>query len=324
MGTSTGPRLPRRSVLAALGALPWAGGCADRSWTSFPPTSLVIATGNPGGVFSRYGDALAAVLAERLDGVTASTRATDASVENLHLVARGDCDLGLSLADTAADAVRGTGSFAEPLAITALARGYDSFVHLVVRADSEIVELADLRGGRVGLGAPGSGTRVVADRILRRAGLGPADLTVATDSLEPAAAALARGEIDAFFFVSGIPNQTVLDLSRRIGIRLLPLESVVSGLAGRYGPEYVAAPIPASTYGLSDGVDTVSVRNHILADPRMREDLAYAVTRVIFEEQGRIDRRAPGVRQPTAGAAIFTSPLELHPGAVRYYRERRR
>lgn len=324
MGTSTELRLPRRGLLAALGVLPWVAGCADESWTSFPPTSLVIATGNPGGVFSRYGDALAAVLAERLTGVDASTRTTDASVENLHLVAQGASDLGLSLADTAADAVRGTGSFAEPLAVMALARGYDSFVHLVVRADSEIAELADLRGARVGLGAPGSGTRVIADRILRQAGLRQVDVTAATDPLEPSAAALARGELDAFFFVSGIPNQPVLDLSRRIGIRLLPLESVVSALARSYGPEYVAGPIPASTYGLSGGVDTISVRNHILADPRMPEELAYAVTRVIFEEQARIDRRAPGVRQPTAGAAIFTSPLELHPGAVRYYRERRR
>jgi hypothetical protein len=69
-------------------------------------------------------------------------------------------------------------------------------------------------------------------------------------------------------------------------------------------------------------VDTVSVKNYVVADPRMSEDLAYAVTRLMFEAQDPIDAAAPGVRQPTLGAAIFTSPVELHPGSVRYFRER--
>jgi TRAP transporter TAXI family solute receptor len=87
-----------------------------------------------------------------------------------------------------------------------------------------------------------------------------------------------------------------------------------------YGPEYVPGPIPASTYDVP-GIETVSVKNYVVADPRMSDDLAYAVTRVMFEAQDQIDALAPGVRQPSLGAAIFTSPLDLHPGALRYYRE---
>ena len=76
-------------------------------------------------------------------------------------------------------------------------------------------------------------------------------------------------------------------------------------------------------YDLANAVDTVSVKNYVVVHPDMDEDLAYAVTRVMFEEQAAVDRVAPGVRQPNLGAAIFSSPLPLHPGAVRYYRERR-
>ena len=90
--------------------------------------------------------------------VTTTARPTDASVENVRLVASGRAELGFSLADTAADAVRGTGTFDRPRRVVALARTYDSFVQLVVRADGGIRDLRDLRGRRVGLGAPGSGT----------------------------------------------------------------------------------------------------------------------------------------------------------------------
>lgn len=326
----TPPRLSRRRALALLAA-PLAGaaaggasGCLAPDWENTGATSFTIATGNPGGVFSRYGDALATVLGRRLTGMRAGVRATDASVENIRLVADGACDLGFSLGDTAADAVRGSGAFAGPVAgVVALARIYDSFTHLVVRADSGLGTLADLRGRRVGLGAPGSGTRVVARRLLLRDGLSPGDLRVDSGSLEEAAAALRTGDLDAFFFVSGLPNEAVAALARDVPLRLVELGDAVDDMVSAYGPEYVRGPVPAATYDLPEGVQTVSVKNYLVVSAAMPDDLAYAVTRLIFEAQGEVERLAPGVRQPTLGAAIFTSPLALHPGAVRYFREQR-
>ena len=316
--------LSRRAALTAL-AVPFTAtvaGCLDNAWDDLPATTLRVATGNRGGVFSTYGEALRTVLGRRLPGVRARTRHTNASVQNVRLMARGACDIGFSLGDTASDAVRGTGDFSAPIDVVALARTYDSFVHLVVRADDDISEVADLRGRRVGLGAPGSGTRVIAERVLRQAGLSPGDVEAASEPLEDSAAALRQRSLSAFFFVSGIPNQTVLALSHDLPLRLIELDAVVAGMGRTYGPEYVGGPIPASTYGLPGGVDTVSVKNYVLADRGLPVDVAYAVTRVMFEAQEEIDRLAPGVRQPNLAAAIFTSPVELHPGAVRYYRER--
>lgn len=324
-------RVSRRTLLTAL-ALPVAGtvtsgsvaGCTRSGWDTFPGTRFTVATGNRGGVFARYGQALGTVVGRRLAGVTVDTRLTDASVENLRMVSDGTCDLGLSLGDAASDAARGTGTFDEALDVVTLARTYDSFVHLVVRADSSIGTVADLRGHRVGVGGTGSGTRVVARRVLAQSGLGLSDIDVSSGSLQVATGALLDGSLSAFFFVSGLPNQAVLALSEKTGIRLLSLRDVVDTMLTRYGPEYVAGPIPASTYGLGEAVDTVSVKNYVVVNADMSEDLAYAVTRVMFEAQPEIDRLAPGVRQPSLGAAIFTSPLDLHPGAVRYFREQRR
>lgn len=298
-----------------------AGGCVGRQWDDLTARRLVIATGNSGGVFERYGAALATVLRRRLPSLDVSTRATDASVANIGLVAGGECAIGMSLADTAADAVRGSGTFRRPQELAALARTYDSFVHLVVRADSPVVEVDDLRGRRVGLGAADSGTRVLAARILRQAGLSTREVRATDQTLEVSARALQAGRLEAFFFVSGLPNSAVAELSQRTSIRLVELDRWVPRLVAAHGPEYVTGPIPASTYGLGDGVDTLSVKNYVLADPALPEPVAYAVTRVLFEAQDEVDRLAPAVPQPVAAAATFTSPVPLHPGALRYYRE---
>lgn len=315
--------LDRRGVLRLAGAAGVAAvaGCGRRSWEDLPGTRLVLATGNPGGVFHRYGDALATVLTERLTGLTVTTLPTAASVENVRLVAEGAADLALSLADTAADAMRGTGAFTAPTELSALVRTYDSYVHLVVRADSPIDDVQNLLGRRVGLGAVGSGTNVLARRILREAGVATGDVVVDASDLGVAARRLRAGRLDAFFFVSGIPNSAVADLARRVPIRLVELERWAPALVSRYGPEYVSAPVPLSVYDLPVGIDTVSVKNYVLARPGLPADVAYAVTRVMLEDQSAVDRLAPGVRQPTTSTAIFTSPIPLHPGARRYFRE---
>lgn len=315
--------LVRRDVLrlAAVAAGAATAGCGRAAWDELPDTHLTLATGNRGGVFHRYGEALATVLADRVRGLQVATRPTAASVENAQLVAAGEADLGLSLADTAGDAVRGTGAFTEPVELAALARTYDSYVHLVVRADSPITDARHLRGKRVGLGAIGSGTRVIARRILREAGVSLGQMKADASELADAAQLLRAGRLDAFFFVSGIPNSAVTDLARQTRIRLVDLAAWAPDLVSRYGPEYVAAPVPLSTYDLPEGIETVSVKNYVLARPSLPADVAYAVTRVMFEAQAAVDRLAPGVRQPTLGTAIFTSPVPLHPGARRYYRE---
>lgn len=318
--------LPTRRALfvgAAGAAASALGSCGRRSWDEFAATELTLATGNPGGVFHRYGEALAEVWERRLSGVTVRTRRTNASVDNVREVSEGVSDLGFSLADTAAEARRGVGMWAEPIDLSALARAYDSFVHLVVRADSEVRAVTDLAGRRVSLGASGSGTRGIAWRCLQAAGLGRHDVEQVAETLQRSADGLADDRLDAFFFVSGLPNTAVLELSRRIPIRLVPLGHLVPQLVRDHGSEFSRSSVPASTYDLDRAVDTVSVQNYLLVRGDLDADLVYSLTRVLFEEQPLVNALADGVRQPNIGTAIYTSPLPLHPGALRYYREQR-
>lgn len=324
------PELSRRRALAALGLPLLAGltGCVGPRWDAVAGAELSVATGNPGGVFVRYGRALAAVLERELDGVRARTRTTNASLENLRLVAAGACDLGFSLGDSAAQAVvpptlaAPTATAARAYELVALARMYDSFVHLVVRDESPYREVADLARARIGVGADGSGTQVIAARILEVHDVRAPAATFVDTALEVSAEALRAGRLDAFFFVSGLPNQAIAALAREVPLRLLELGGTVESMVAAHGPQYVRAPIPPSAYGLREAVSTLSVKNYLIASTAMPEALAYAVTRVVFERQDEIERLEPGVGQPTLGAAIFTSPLALHPGALRYYRER--
>lgn len=317
------PRPTRRAVLAALATAPALSACGRGSWEEFDPTELVMGTGNPGGVFHAYGQALATVWEQRLDGVTVRTRGTNASVDNVREVSKGVSDLAFTLADTAGDASRGEGQWDEPVDVVALARAYDSFVHLVVREDSGLTRLSDLRGRRVSLGASGSGTRVIAWRIMGAAGIPQEDFDPVAETLQRSTEGLADGRLDAFFFVSGLPNTAVLRLAGTTPIRLLPLGDVVPELARERGAELSRSWIPASTYGLSRAVDTVSVQNYVVVRPDLDEDLVYALTRVMFEDQPAVEELASGLHQPNLGTAIHTSPLPLHPGALRYYREQR-
>lgn len=318
------PELSRRRALAALGLPLLAGltGCGGPRWDAVDGSQLSVATGNPGGVFVRYGRALAAVLERELDGARVRTRTTNASLENLRLVAEGACDLGFSLGDAAAQAVVPPAPAGRAYELVALARMYDSFVHLVVRDESPYREVADLARARIGVGADGSGTQVIATRILEVHDVRPPAATFVDTALEVSVEALRAGRLDAFFFVSGLPNQAIAALAREVPLRLLELGGTVESMVAAHGPQYVRAPIPPSAYGLRGPVSTLSVKNYLIASPAMPEPLAYAVTRVAFERQDEIERLEPGVGQPTLGAAIFTSPLALHPGALRYYRER--
>ncbi|MCA1587690.1 MAG: TAXI family TRAP transporter solute-binding subunit, partial [Chloroflexi bacterium] len=134
---------------------------------------LTIATGGTGGVYFPLGGELALLLTENIEGVQGSAQETSASVDNMLLIGSGDADIAFVLGDTAADAVEGRGEDFEGAAIDACTLGilYSNFTQLVTTADSGIASVEDLRGKRVSVGAPGSGTEIIALRILQAAGI---------------------------------------------------------------------------------------------------------------------------------------------------------
>lgn len=291
------------------------------------PQFISIATGGTGGVYYPYGGGLAKVLNENLPAVRASAEVTSASVDNLKLIRDGKADIAFALADTLADAVHGRGAFnGAPVAVETLAVLYSNYTHLVTLASSGIHMVGDLRGKTVSTGSPGSGTEVIAFRVLRAAGLNPdADVTRQGLGASESADALKDGKIAAFFWSGGLPTAAVQDLSHSPGITIgmIPTGDLVAALRKDYGDLYFPLTVPASAYpGLTVDVPVVGVANVLVVNKSMPEQLAYDVTRLLFDRQADLAAIHPEARNLSLATATKGSPAEMHPGAARFYKER--
>ncbi|MEW2256554.1 TAXI family TRAP transporter solute-binding subunit [Streptomyces sp. NPDC047869] len=316
----TGRPMSRRGLLraASLGPAATVAGC---SGDSGPRWRLRLATGAPGGPYHAFGRALAAE-AER-GGARSRIIAlgTSASVDNLRMLAAGSADLGLAMADAAEDAVRGRAPFTRPTGVTALARVYVNYAHLVVPARGPVRSVRDLAGLTVATGAAGSGGQVLAGRLLRVSGLtGERSVQQRRFGLAASLKALRTGTVDALVWAGGVPTPALSVLARELPLRFLPLESAAGTLRDTYGPVYTTVTLPAGVYGLTAPVTTIGVGNYLLARPGVPGQAVEDVLRVVF------DRWRVLLREVTAGArleprfAVATGDVPLHPGAVAYYR----
>jgi TRAP transporter TAXI family solute receptor len=261
--------------------------------------------------------------------VQATAEVTAASVDNLKLIQQRKVDIAFALADTLDDAARGQGAFQRTGAVKAraLAVLYPNYTHVATIAGNGIGRLADLKGRVVSTGSPGSGTEVIALRLLRAAGLDPdRDIRRQALTVNASVDALKDGKIDAFFWSGGLPTASILDLASSIGItaRLLPNDDALAGLQARYGATlYSRLVMPRGSYpGMTADVTVVGVQNVLVVHEAMEEQLAYDVTRVLFEKQAELARIHPEARHLSLTRAVEGSPAPFHAGAVRFYRER--
>jgi hypothetical protein len=292
-------------------------------------TRLSIATGGTGGVYYPYGGAIARVISEHLAGVEATAEVTAASVDNLKLIRDHKSDIAFTLADTLDDAIKGRGAFTGrgAVPVRALAVLYSNYTHLVAHGSSGVSRVADLTGKHVSLGAAGSGTELIATRILRAAGLDPGhDLSPVSLGVSQSVDALKDGKIDAFFWSGGVPTAAVLDLANTPGARwrLVPNDDVLESLQSTYGASlYSRLSVPAAAYaGLPADVAVVGVSNLLVVHQEMSEQLAYDITRLLFEHHAELIAVHPEAARLSLATASTGSPALFHPGALRYYRER--
>lgn len=285
---------------------------------------LSIATGGTGGVYYPYGGGLAELINEYVDGHSAVAEVTGASVENMGLIFRGDSDLALALADTVYQAYTGTGAFeGRRIANTrALGSIYPNAVQLVTLADSGITSLQDLRGERVSVGAPGSGTELNARAILESNGISYDDFSPQRLNFNETADALRDGDIAAGFWSVGPPTSSILNLAATRDIRIIGFSD--EEIANAREREAVFAPytLRAGLYdGVNEPVQTISIPNVLVVNADMPEDLAYEITKVLFERTDKLIAVHPAANDTTVDFSLSSTPVPLHPGAIRYYEE---
>ena len=289
---------------------------------------LSIATGGTGGVYYPLGGGLANVLTKHVPGWQATAEVTGGSVDNLKLVGAEKAEIAFTMADAALDAVRGEDKFKSgKLNVMALAVLYPNRMHVVTVESSGIKSMKDLKGRRVSTGSPGSATEVMAFRLIEAVGLDK-DKDMRRERLGVAEStnAVKDNKIEAYFWVGGLPTSAVTDLGATPGVKLklIDHDDAVAAMNKKYGPLYSQGVIPAKTYPGQDGDNRqANVWNILVGNQKMADDVAYQVTKVLFEQKAEIvavHKEAESFN--LANQLQANSPVPFHPGALKYYAEK--
>ena len=318
-------RVLSSAVIAVLATVVLSG--ALWSVSAGPTVRLTIATGGTGGVYFPMGGGFASIISKNISGVTATVEVTPASVDNMRLIGAKRTDIAFTLADTAVDAYKGEDVFrGQPVPIRTLAPLYNNFNHLVTMDGTGINAIADLKGKHVSVGAPGSGTEVTALRILEAAGLHP-DRDIRRERLgaDASADALRDRKIDAYFWSGGLPTGSVLGLAVTPGlrIRMVALDTLIPVLQRKYGNLYFRSVIAKEFYpGMPADAPTIGVANLMVVHQDFSADLAYQITKLLFEKRAELAVVHKEAANITTIGLAGRSPVPFHPGAIRYYRER--
>jgi TRAP transporter TAXI family solute receptor len=290
--------------------------------------NLSIATGGTGGVYYPLGGGLANVLSKVIPGMSATAEVTGGSVDNMRLIGTGKPYIALTQADAAVDALRGQDKFkGKPIPVRNLVVAYPNRMHVVTIEGTGVNKIEDLKGKRVSTGSPGSATEVFAFRVIEAAGMDH-DKDMRRERLGAAESvnAIKDRKIDAFFWVGGLPTAAVTDLAATPGvkIKLLDIAQLVPAMSKKYGNIYVADVIPKGTYpGQTTDNHQASVQNLIVANENMSEQLAYNITKAVFDHQKdlvAVHKEAANIT--LANQKEANSAIPWHPGALKYYKEK--
>ena len=283
-----------------------------------PGTGRVnIATGNTTGVYYVVGGGLAKLINSETK-LQATSAETGASVQNIQQLAAGDYDIAFSLADTAADAVNGEGSFDGPQKVSTIGRIYPNYTQVVVRANSGIDSVADFKGKRISTGSPQSGTEVIANRMIEAAGLKDGDVKAQRLDLTKTIDGMKDGSIDGLVWSGGLPTPALTDLftSKGDAVKFIDPTPLLPELK-KISPVYEETTIPAKTYGLKEDAPSIAVPNVLMVRNDMADNLACALTKLTFGKSDELAKVHPAAADIKTDQADKTDPIPVHPGSER-------
>lgn len=284
---------------------------------------LTIATGGSSGPYYTLGGAMAKIYKDKL-GYNASVQSTGASVENINLIKAKKADVAFVMSDVTTFAYAGQENFKEGGAIKdlrAMAGLYLNYVQIVTLKDRNIKSVADLKGKRVGVGAPNSGVEVNARMVLAGHGITYDDIKADYLSYAEAIEQLKNNTIDAAFVTSGLPNSTVIDLSTTKDVEIVPIKKEdVDKMAQQY-PFFVSAEIPAGLYKNDQPIQTAAIRNILLVRSDLSDDQVYKLTKTFFDEMPTLKAAHNAANEIDVKEAGKNLVVPLHPGAEKYYKE---
>jgi uncharacterized protein len=285
---------------------------------------LVIATGGTAGTYYPFAGAMSNIWNSKIKDMNVTAQTTGGSVENVRLINKKDVELALAQSDTLDQAWNGKEAFKEPFkGMSAIATMFPEIVQIVVRADSPIKTFPDLKGKKVGVGAPGSGTEASYRQTLEAYGMKREDVNSQYLSFAESAEAFKDKHIDGFYVIAGIPVSAIMDVSMQNEVRILPLSADISAKLVQKYPFLAAVKIPANTYrGQTEDVPTVAVNSVLIAGNQLKPEVVYNLTKALFENQPQLAAAHAKGKELNLQRAVTGVSIPFHPGAVKYYQEK--
>lgn len=285
---------------------------------------ISIGTGGTGGVYYPYGGGLAEIWTKHVKDVRAVAEVTGASVENIKLAHKGETVVGEVMGDVAFESYYGKGRFeGKPQNITAMFMMYQNVYHVVTLKKSGIGSLKELKGKRVSVGSPGSGTEYKSNLVLSAVGVPYNSFNVKRLSFVENGNALKDGTIDVGIWSVGPPTSSIMDLSTTHDIRIIPFtKKEIDKVTSAYQYYSPSALAKGMYKGVDKDVPTISVWNVVICTRTLPEDLVYNLVKAVFEHQDYLVKVYPGAKDTIPENTVKFSPIPLHPGSVKYLKEK--
>ena len=283
-----------------------------------------ILTGGTSGVYYPLGVAIGKIYSDKISGVKTQVQATKASVENLNLIEQGRGELAFTLGDSLKAAVDGdeeAGFKSKLTKLRTIGAIYPNYIQIVATADSGIKTLADLKGKTLSVGAPKSGTELNARAILKAAGLEYKDLgKVEYLPFAESVDLMKNRQLNATLQSAGLGVASLKDLSNSTEIVVV---SVPKATVDKIGPPFVAVSIPANTYkGQDKDVPTAAVVNYLVTSSDVSDDVAYQMTKLVYDSLPELSTAHVAGKEIKLETAATGSPAPMHPGAIKYFKEK--
>ncbi|GIX28243.1 TAXI family TRAP transporter solute-binding subunit [Pelomicrobium sp. G1] len=284
-----------------------------------------VLTGGTAGIYYPLGVALSQIYTKAIPEAKSTVQSTKASVENLNLLQAGRGEIAFTLGDALSDAWNGNeeAGFKAPLKkLRGVAAIYNNYVQIVASAESGIKTLADLKGKRVSVGAPKSGTELNARAVFKAAGLSYKDLgKVEYLPFGESVELIKNRQLDATLQSAGLGVASIRDLATAVRIVVVPIPPDVVAKVG--DPAYQPAVIPAGTYeGQTQDVPTAAIANYLVTHEGVPADLVYKMTKAMFENLDQMVAAHAAAKAIKLENALRGMPVPLHPGAERFYKEK--
>ena len=286
---------------------------------------LAIGTASTGGTWYPLGGGVANMINSHLSGYYAAAHPSGASIENVRAIAKKQDALALSMPDTAFYALNGIEAFAgKPVKeLRGLMSTYPIDIQFFTSADGDIKTIKDLKGKKVAVGAPGSGTEAMARYVLNVYGMNYDDINEQFLSATETTEALKDGNIDVGIVTLGTPAPALIDLATQRDIRFLDIEPETAKKINKDFPAYFPTTVPAGTYkGQEKPHHTLSWMGIFVVHEDMDAKLAYEILQAVFDHKDELDKIHAKFKLIKLENAIKGMPVPLHPGAEKFYREK--